>query len=45
MKAGLFLIPVGILNQTHEPDTFYGVERNNVEKNIIPTTCGEGGLA
>lgn len=44
-KAGLFLIPVGILNQTHEPDTFYGVERNNVEKNIIPTTWWEGGLA
>ena len=24
---------------------FYGVERNNVEKNIIPTTWWEGGLA
>jgi Gram-negative porin len=45
MKAGLFLIPVGILNLTHEPDTFYGVERNNVERNIIPTTWWEGGLA
>jgi hypothetical protein len=45
MKAGLFLMPVGILNQTHEPDTFYGVERNNVEKNIIPTTWWEGGLS
>lgn len=37
-QAGLFLVPVGILNETHEPDTFYGVERNNVEKYIIPTT-------
>lgn len=45
MKAGLFLMPVGILNQTHEPDTFYGVERNKVEANIIPTTWWEGGLA
>ena len=45
MRAGLFLLPVGILNQTHEPDTFYGVERNDVEKNIIPTTWWEGGLA
>ena len=36
--GGLFLIPVGILNETHEPPTFYGVERNDVEKNIIPTT-------
>ncbi|MDQ8205234.1 porin [Pelagicoccus sp. SDUM812003] len=45
LKAGLFLLPVGILNETHEPATFYGVERNNVEKNIIPTTWWEGGLA
>jgi len=44
LKAGLFLVPVGILNETHEPDTFYGVERNNVERNIIPTTWWEGGL-
>jgi phosphate-selective porin len=40
---GLFLMPVGILNETHEPQTFYGVERNSVEKNIIPTTWWEGG--
>ena len=44
-KVGLFLIPVGILNETHEPTTFYGVERNNVEARIIPTTWWEGGAA
>lgn len=42
-KAGLFLVPVGILNETHEPDTFYGVERNDVENIIIPTTWWEAG--
>lgn len=42
-KFGLFLVPVGILNETHEPNTFYGVERNAVEKNIIPATWWEGG--
>ncbi len=42
--AGLFLMPVGILNETHEPNTFYGVERNNVEARIIPTTWWEAGL-
>lgn len=42
-QAGLFLLPVGILNETHEPPTFYGVERNPVEVNIIPTTWWEGG--
>ncbi len=44
-KAGLFLLPVGILNETHEPPTFYGVERNPIEKNIIPTTWWAGGIA
>jgi hypothetical protein len=44
-KAGLFLIPVGILNETHEPPTFYGVERNDVESIIIPSTWWEAGAA
>jgi len=44
-KAGLFLIPVGILNETHEPTTFYGVERNPIETRIIPSTWWEGGAA
>ncbi len=43
IKGGIFLIPVGILNETHEPPTFYGVERNPVERNIIPTTWWAGG--
>lgn len=43
VTGGLFLVPVGIMNETHEPPTFYGVERNPVEKNIIPTTWWEGG--
>jgi hypothetical protein len=44
-KAGVFLVPVGLLNETHEPPTFYGVERNPVENRILPTTWWEGGLA
>lgn len=43
VKGGVFLMPVGFLNETHEPPTFYGVERNPVEKAIIPTTWWEGG--
>lgn len=42
-KAGVFLLPVGILNETHEPDTFYGTERNKVEAEIVPSTWWEGG--
>jgi len=45
LNMGVFLIPVGILNETHEPDTFFGVERNPIEKNVIPSTWWEGGLA
>ena len=44
IRAGIQLIPVGILNETHEPPTFYGTERNQVEKNIIPSTWWEAGL-
>jgi len=42
-RAGLFLLPVGLLNETHEPPTFYGVERNAVESAIVPTTWWAGG--
>ena len=44
VKGGLFLIPLGILNETHEPPTYYGVERNEVETRIIPTTWRELGI-
>ena len=42
-RTGLFLLPLGILNETHEPTTFYGVERNDVESIIIPSTWWEAG--
>lgn len=44
LKTGLFLIPLGMLNETHEPPTFYGVERNIVESRIIPSTWWEAGV-
>ncbi len=43
-RAGLFLIPAGLLNENHEPTAYYGVERNFVETAIIPSTWREGGL-
>lgn len=42
-RAGIFLIPVGLINETHEPTTFYGVERNDVESIIVPSTWWEAG--
>ena len=44
VRGGVYLVPVGILNETHEPPTFYGVERNDVENIIIPTTWWEVGV-
>ena len=43
-KAGLLLIPMGIINEYHEPPTFNGVERPNMDKYIVPTTWREIGL-
>jgi hypothetical protein len=37
-RAGLMLIPMGIINEYHEPTTFNGVERPNLDAKIVPTT-------
>jgi hypothetical protein len=44
LRAGLLLIPMGIINEYHEPPTYFGVERPNLEGKIIPTTWRELGL-
>ena len=42
-RGGLILIPMGIINEYHEPPTFNGVERPNVDNKIVPTTWREIG--
>jgi hypothetical protein len=42
-RGGLMLIPMGIVNEFHEPSTFNGVERPNLDKYIVPTTWREIG--
>jgi hypothetical protein len=44
VRGGLFLIPVGLLNENHEPTAYFGVYRNFIETSIIPTTWREGGV-
>lgn len=44
LRSGIMLTPVGIINETHEPPTFYGVERPVIETTIIPTTWYVGGV-
>ena len=38
VRAGMMLVPLGIINERHEPPVFNGVERPFVDTVIIPTT-------
>jgi hypothetical protein len=38
VRAGMLLMPVGIINERHEPPVFNGVERPFVDTVIVPTT-------
>lgn len=44
VRAGLLLVPIGILNELHEPPTFNGVTRADFHSIIIPTTWREIGV-
>ncbi len=44
LRTGLLLVPMGIINQWHEPPVFHGVERPATDSRIIPTTWRELGL-
>jgi hypothetical protein len=44
LRAGMVLVPVGIVNERHEPPTFHGVERTFVDTVIVPTTWRDTGV-
>ena len=43
-KTGVILIPMGYVNEFHEPTLFNGVERPIIDKTIIPATWRELGF-
>lgn len=43
-RGGLMLVPMGIINEYHEPTTFNGVERPLIDNVIAPTTWREIGF-
>jgi len=43
VRAGLLLVPMGFLNELHEPTTFLGATRPETESRILPTTWRELG--
>lgn len=44
LRGGLMLVPMGIVNEYHEPTTFNGVERPEMDNVIVPTTWRELGI-
>lgn len=43
VRAGVMLLPVGLLNEFHEPNLFWSVERPQFQSKIIPTTWSGAG--
>jgi hypothetical protein len=44
VRGGLLLVPMGFVNELHEPTTFLGAKRPETETRIIPTTWRENGF-
>lgn len=43
VRGGLLLLPLGLVNEFHEPNVFMGAKRPETEQRIIPTTLRENG--
>ena len=44
LRTGLMLMPMGIVNEIHEPVTFSGAHRPETERRILPSTWRENGV-
>lgn len=44
VRAGLLLLPMGFVNELHEPTVFLGTMRPESERRIIPSTWRESGV-
>jgi hypothetical protein len=44
IRTGLVLVPMGFLNEIHEPVSYFGVNRPDIERQIIPSTWRENGV-
>jgi len=44
IRGGMLLLPMGLVNEFHEPNVFIGARRPETEQAIIPTTSRENGL-
>ncbi len=44
IRGGALLVPMGLVNELHEPPVYLGTERTVTESSIIPTTWRENGV-
>ena len=44
LRGGLLLVPMGLVNELHEPTVFMGALRPETERRIIPSTWRENGF-
>ncbi len=44
LRGGLLLVPMGLVNEFHEPNVFIGALRPQTEQRIIPSTWRENGF-
>ncbi|MGB3962626.1 MAG: porin [Sulfurimonas sp.] len=44
LRVGNMLMPMGLINEKHEPTLFTTVQRPNTEKTLIPSTWHESGV-
>ena len=44
VRIGHLLVPMGLVNELHEPTTFWSVERPLTERTVLPSTWHENGL-
>lgn len=44
LRAGLVLVPVGLVTEMHEPTTYLGARRPDTENRILPSTWRANGL-
>jgi hypothetical protein len=44
VRVGHLLVPMGFVNEIHEPPFFYGVQRPETEVRILPSTWHENGV-
>lgn len=43
LRGGMILLPLGLINEFHEPTVFVGAKRPETEQRILPTTWRENG--